>query len=216
LADKIPLIRPDPEDIDQWVDTSEEQNLQLLAARSATEIARQEIDRQRSGHYPTLDLVLSHDYDDTGGGFFASREIETNQIGLQLEVPLYQGGLVSSQVREARERFDQARELQEQQRRAVVRQTRDAYLGVVASISRVTALKQAVVSAESALEATEAGYEVGTRTIVDVLAVQRNLFGSLRDFARGRYDYIIVSLQLKQGAGILSADDLVQVNSWLK
>jgi outer membrane protein len=107
-------------------------------------------------------------------------------------------------------------QIEEQQRRSVVRQSREAYNGVISGISRVKAFKQAVVSSEKALESTEAGYEVGTRTTVDVLNVRRDLFRAKRDYASSRYDYILSILRLKQAAGIVNVDDLAQINQWLE
>ena len=213
---EVPLIRPDPEDIDEWVDTALRQNYLLEASRATTRTAREEVQVQRSDHYPTLDLVARADYDKTEGGSFGDRTVKENSISLQLSVPLYQGGLIRSRVREAVDRFEQAREQEEQQRRAVVRQTRDAYLGVRSSISRVKALAQRLVSAESRLEATEAGYEVGSRTIVDVLDAQGDRLESRRDLSRERYDYILNSLRLKQAAGTLSEEDVRRVDAWLR
>jgi outer membrane protein len=131
-------------------------------------------------------------------------------------MPLYQGGLVSSQTRQARDLFTRAQEEQVQQRREVERQARDNYRGVLAEISKVKALKQAVLSSAKALEASEAGFEVGTRTIVDVLDSQRELLRARRDHARSRYDYLLDTLGLKQAAGIVEADDLVQINDMLE
>ncbi len=215
LKTEVPLIRPDPENIEEWVGTAVNQNLQLRAARSASETGRQEIQVQRAGHYPTLDFVVNHDFSETGGSF-GSRTTRTSSFGLQLDVPIYSGGGTSSRVREAAHRLDQAQQVEEEQRRSVVRQTRDSYLNVLSDISRVKAFKQALISNESALEATEAGYDVGTRTIVDVLAAQRDLFRARRDYAQSRYDYIVNSLRLKQGAGILSENDIRQIDFWMK
>ena len=125
------------------------------------------------------------------------------------------GGAVVSRTREAGFRLDQAMQDEEAQRRAVTRQTRESFNGVMAGISRVKALKQAVVSNEKALESTQAGYDVGTRTTVDVLNARRNLFSARRDYARSRYDYILNSLRLKQAAGIVTVSDLEQINTWL-
>lgn len=213
---KVPLVTPDPADIDEWVNTAQLQNYQLEAARASTQTARQEVEVQRSGHYPTLDLVGRASYDDTEGGSFGDRTVKERSLSLQLSVPLYLGGLIRSQVREAAERLQQARELEERQRRAVVRQTRDAYLGVMSSISRVKALAQRLVSTESRLEATEAGYEVGTRTIVDVLDAQGDRLESRRDLSRERYDYILNTLRLKLAAGILASEDVRLVDGWLR
>jgi len=216
LMEDTSLVPPDPKDIEQWTSTALKQNLTLIAAQYAADIANQEVKRQRAGHYPTVDLVGSRDYSDSGGGRFGASQSETDSISLQLTVPIYQGGIVSSKVREAAHLKIESMEKLEQQRRTALRSTREAYLGVLAAISQVNALKQALVSSESALEATQAGFEVGTRTIVDVLVALRETFRAKRDYAQARYDYIMGTLRLKQGAGILNASDLEKIDAWLR
>ena len=134
---------------------------------------------------------------------------------MQFNYPIYAGGGVFSQTREAKALYDQSNQALEQQRRNTVRQVRESYLGVLASISRVKALQQAEKSSKSALEANEVGLEVGTRTTVDVLDSRRTLFRAKRDLARARYDYILNTLRLKQAAGTLSPADIREVNKWL-
>ena len=131
-------------------------------------------------------------------------------------MPLYSGGAVSSRTRASRERLQQQLDLLEQLRRQAHRQSRESYLGVISGISRIKALEQAVVSSEVALEATRAGFEVGTRTAVDVVTSERALFQAKRDLSRSRYDYIINTLNLKQAAGLLTVDDIDRINQWLQ
>lgn len=214
LGKFLPLTRPEPEDIDAWTEISLEQNLDIIATLNAVETVRKEIKVQRSGHLPTLDIVGRRDFNQTGGRF-GSIQIHSSSIGLELNVPLFQGGLVSSRTRESRQRLEQQLQRLEQTRRQAQRLTRQAYLGVISGISRVKALKQAVISSETALQATEAGLEVGTRTAVDVVASERVTSQSRRDYARARYDYILNTLRLKRSAGILSLEDLAKVNHWL-
>lgn len=216
LQADIPLITPEPQDIQQWADTALQQNLLISAAQSGAEIAFEEIERQRAGHYPSVDIVGSRTFAESGGGRFGGSETLGDTLSLQLNVPLYQGGLINSRTREAHARHSQALATLEQQQRSVLRQTRDAYLSVAANISRVQALKQAVTSNHTALESTRAGLEVGTRTEVDVLDAQRELFRTERDHARARYDYILQTLRLKQAAGTLSPADLAHINTWLQ
>ncbi len=140
----------------------------------------------------------------------------TDSIALQLKVPLYKGGRTVAQVKESAYLYNQSQENLEQQRRSVLRQTRDAYRGVTNGIGQVHALNQATVSTKSALETTQAGFEVGTRTIVDVLLAQRSLFGAKRDYDQARHEYILNILRLKLAAGTLSPDDLSYFNSWLE
>jgi len=215
LGDGMPLVEPTPGDIDAWTATAIEQNLNVAAALHAVDVGRQEIKAQWAGHLPTLDLVGSLGYDSSGGRFGGTR-IHADSIGVQLNVPLFQGGFVSSRTREARQRLDEDLERLELARRAAHRQTREAYLGVISGISQVNAFKQAVVSSETALQATEAGFEVGTRTAVDVVAAERVTSQARRDFARAKYDYILNTVRLKQAAGTLTDQDLALINAWLE
>jgi len=218
------LAKPEPSKEDDWVNTAMDQNLSLVASRIAEEIARDEVKVRRTGHYPTVDLVASRssfendqDTANDGGPFFPSdADSIGNRISLQVRVPLYSGGSTSSRVREAVYQHRAAKERLEGVARQTERQTRDAYLGVLSEISRVNALKQAQASSETALKATEAGFEVGTRTTVDVLDARRNLFRAQTEYARSRYDYILNVLRLRQAAGILTVSDLEQINTWLK
>ncbi len=214
LSERIELISPEPADVEQWIERALESNLGIVAARAGVEAAHQQLELARAGRSPNLDLVASHNYADTGG-LFGDRTSNSTVVGLQLSLPLYQGGGISARIRQARHGLEQAREELEKSRRQVQRATSDAYLTVLATISQVKALEQAVVSSTSALEATEAGYEVGTRTTVDVLNVRRNLYRAQRDYARARYDYILSTLRLKQAAGILGEEDLRRINGWL-
>jgi len=215
LGNDMPLVNPQPEEIDTWTDTALEQNLEVLSARYAIETAREEIRKQKTGHLPTLDLTARHAYESSGGRFgaFAAR---STSIGLELNVPLYQGGFVSSKTREAHQRLEQQRQRLEQARRLAQRLTREAYLGVISGISQVKALNQAVISSETALLSTQAGFEVGTRTAVDVVTSERVTSQARRNYSRSRYDYIINTLRLKRAAGILSTNDLIQVSQWMK
>ncbi|MET0085355.1 MAG: TolC family outer membrane protein [Sedimenticola sp.] len=214
VIEELPLNPPQPQNIDQWGETAQQQNLGIQSARYSTEIARQNIQVQNSGHYPSLDLVGSHSLDRSSSS--AGTDADTTSLGVQLTVPLYSGGSVTSKTRQATYDLEAAQENLDKQRRSVNRQVRDAYRGVLAGISTVEALKASTVSAQSALEATEAGFEVGTRTMVDVLNAQRDLFRARSNFAAVRYNYILSGLQLKQAAGTLAEQDLADVNSWLK
>ncbi|MBL1319527.1 MAG: TolC family outer membrane protein [Methylophaga sp.] len=215
LKNDAELVRPQPEDIDQWSENALIQNPAIAVAHFAVEDAKQTIELQKSGHYPTLDLVGQRAYDSSSDGGFGGSKTKQSTLGLQFNVEFDVGGRVRSQTREAEHRLSQAMQNEEQQRRSVVRQSREAYNGVMSGISRVEALNQAVISNEKALEATEAGYQVGTRTTVDVLNVRRDLFRARRDYASSRYDYILSSLRLKQAAGTIEQADLEHINQWL-
>ncbi len=218
LVEESPLVAPKPENIEAWLDIAKERSLSLIAAEKEMQIAREDVSRNRAGHYPTLDLVASHSYSDSDGGlvFQSGREVDDTRIGLQFNLPIYEGGLISSQTREAAHRYQQSKDLYEQQRRATERETRSSYLNVVANISTVRAFRQALTSNKTALEATEAGYEVGTRTAVDVLNSRRELFRAVRDYARSRYTYILETLRLKAAVGTLTEQDVAAINNWLE
>lgn len=214
LKEKIPLLTPDPADIDQWVKQATTQNLSLRSAIYNSDIAKEEINRQRSGHLPTLDIVASHDTSNSNSAF--GSESDSDRISLQLNLPIFSGGAVNSRTREASYRSEAAKQSVIQSRRSAKRQTRNAYLSVISEISRVKAFKQAVASNIKSNEATQAGFDVGTRTIVDVLLIQRELFRAKRDYARSRYDYILNTLRLKQAAGSLALPDIEAINEWLQ
>jgi outer membrane protein len=222
-VEEFPLPIPNPTSEEAWVGMAMEQNLQLLASRFDERIARDEISFRRSGHYPTVDLVAgrNHIEDDSersvlDGPFLpADSEIEGDSIGIEVTVPLFSGGRVSSRVREAVYLHRAAREQLQRVARETERATRDAYLGVLSEISRVRALEQAVQSSRTALEATQAGFEVGTRTIVDVLNSQRALYQAITNYYQSRYVYIGNVLRLQQAAGTLQIQDLERIDRWL-
>ncbi|WKZ13286.1 MAG: TolC family outer membrane protein [Gammaproteobacteria bacterium] len=233
---EIPLVSPNPADDNQWVELALQQNLSLQSAQLGADIARDNIRIARSGHFPTVDFVASHSDVDSDAkqktllnmqgqpsGSLNDQvrqptDFETSQdsFGLQFKVPLFSGGATSSETRQAVYEHRAAKERLERTARQTERQTRDAYLAVTSEISRVRALQQALKSAQTALQATEAGFEVGTRTTVDVLESRRQLFQAETNFARSRYDYIVNVLKLKQAAGTLNKDDVQEVDSWLE
>ena len=223
LKENIPLETPQPANITDWEKVAERSNINLRSNQLAVDIARQEIKRQFASHYPTLDFSASYT-DSTSKGTSTQpdspsiptgRESENTSMALTLTIPLFSGGRTSSQVRQAQADFADASQELERVHRQTTRETRSAYRGVVANISSIKALTQSQVSNQSALEATKAGFDVGTRTMVDVLLSTTNLFNAKRTLARSRYDYVVNVLKLKQAAGILTQDDLIKVNGWL-
>jgi outer membrane protein len=215
LSQHMELVRPDPDTVTDWINTALNQNLALLINEYDTKIAKQEIHRNRSQHLPTLDIVAT--YNDTeSGGLTGSRETEDSRIGLELNFPIFQGGRTHYQTKESQYLYTASLQAHERIKRETTRDTRDAYHNVVAGISRVAAFNRAVESAEVAAEATQAGFEVGTRTSVDVLLALRSVFQAQRDYSRSRYDYLLDTLRLKRAAGALSADDLLQIDAWLE
>jgi outer membrane protein len=222
-TDEFPLVSPDPADESSWVDLAMSQNLTVISSRLSEQVARDEISFRRTGRYPTIDLIAGRQYNERSGesrfNFGPALPIETdslgNSISVQLNVPIFTGGRTSSRIREAVYLHRASREQLQRVARETERQTRDAYLGVLAEISRVNALQQAVASSRTALEATEAGFEVGTRTIVDVLNSQFSVYAAVTNYYRSRYDYIGNVLRLKQAAGMLQVQDLEDVDRWL-
>jgi len=212
----LPLTPPLPATEQVWVDQALQNNLSLLSTRMDAEIARDNIRSQKTGHYPTLDLsaTRSGNVTDSNNAFNSSDTRGTN-LNLSLNVPLYSGGGTSSRVRESVYQYRAAKERTERNTRQVERTTRDAYLNVLSNISRVRALQQAVRSSQTALEATEKGFEVGTRTTVDVLNSRRSLLDAERNYSQARYDYLNNLLALKRASGELGEKDIAQINSWL-
>ena len=216
LGADIPLAVPDPADIDAWTDTALERNLPIRSASLAVAIAKEEIRIASAGAQPTVDLVGRAAATDKNRKPTGGSEAVSASIGLRLNLPLYTGGRVSAETREARARHRESMHIQERARRDAVRRTRQAYLGVESAIARVGALRQAVVSSQSALDAVDAGFQVGTRTSVDVLDAQRDLFQARNDLAAARYDYIRNALRLRLAAGTLVPSDLDAINEWLE
>lgn len=217
LGTTMPLEMPEPNDIDKWTEVALQQNLQLAGQRYAADRSRMEIQRIEAGHLPTLDLVGLHGRN-VANGNSSSRsraDVINNVVTIQLNVPIYSGGATVARTRQSRHLYQRDINEVERVRRSVQRQTRDSFLGVRSGISRVNALAQAVKSNEAAANAIEAGFQVGTRTTVDVLNAKRDLFRAKRDFAESRYLYVIDILTLKQAAGTLQEDDLRLVDSWL-
>lgn len=210
LNEKMPLSLPSPTDPEAWVRMALDNNLQLLSAGFSIEQARQNIQLQRAGHYPTLNAEAATSNFDNG-----SLSGTQNQVGLQLMIPLYTGGLVSSRSKQAAYQYEASRQTLENLQRDTVRTVRNSYRGQETAISQIKALDQTRVSTRSALEANQAGYEVGTRTIVDVLDAERNVYLAARNYAAARYAYISNYLVLRQAAGQLSDADVTEINGWL-
>ncbi len=216
LTGKIGLPKPDPAEPEQWVKAAADQNLQIKVQEYLHAIANEEVNKSRGGHYPTLDLVASHNYIDQGGSALGvATDNTSNQVGVQLNVPIYQGGYVSSRVREAVARREQSRDALAQAKRQTVRQTREAFLAVTSGAVRVQALEQAQVSSQKALESTLIGYESGVRTGVEVLNSQRELYRTKRDLSQARYTWLLSRLRLKLAAGTLSEADMSEINALL-
>ncbi len=226
LQEVLPLVEPDPFDADKWVEIALSNNPVVLSSRAAVEIADSNMRLARTGHFPTLDLVAT--YNDFTNKKFVIRDdfqqpiartdlgVDDTTVSLQLNIPIYLGGAVSSRTRQARYLMDATGQDLDDVQRATVRETQNAFRAILAGIQEVQAFEQARISAESALEATQAGFEVGTRTIVDVLIAQQRKFQAQRDNSIARHAYILRHLRLKSIAGLLTSEDLRVVNQLLE
>ncbi len=216
---------PEPSDRSAWVDFALENNNQLAAARFAEEAARQNATALKMGHAPTVTATYRYQDTETTGSIrqdpeslfnFDPDSDQTNETWqIRFDVPLFAGGSISANRRRAAEQFNVARESRINLTRNTVTQARSLHMTVMSDVSRVKARKQSIVSSQSALDATQAGYEVGTRNIVDVLNAQNKLFAAQRDYANSRYDFVINSLRLKEVAGTLSPEDIARLEGFL-
>lgn len=218
-TERFTAVRPEPAKVDDWLSIADEQSLDLLVRRLAKDIAKDDIESVKSGHYPTLSLNASASRDDQETTLLGATTnlpiTNSHSIGITLSVPIYQGGSVSARTEQARYNYVAVSEDLELTHRSTVRSVRSSYNAVNASIAGIRALEQSVVSAESALKATEAGFDVGTRTIVDVLDSTRNLYNAKSNLAGARYDFINSVLTLKRAAGNLTENDIVAINKGL-
>ena len=223
-AETMPLLTPAPANEDDWVKISMDQNASLLASRLAADIARDQVHTQFSGHLPTVDLVAGRSYSNADG----SRELASpaqvtssaseaygKSLALQVTIPIFSGGVTQSRVRQSQYSWIAAKERLERSSRETERLARDSYLGVISGISQVQALRQALSSSQTALKATEAGYEVGTRTAVEVLDSRRLLIQAQTNYSQSRYAYLNSLIQLRLAAGDLDRMTIEEVNKWL-
>lgn len=229
-GDDLPLKNPAPANEDDWVRVAMDQNLALVSSRLAANIARDDVRAAFGGHLPSIDLTASYGnqkittdqtFPPFPPNFPAPRSValendsDATLIGVQFTLPIFSGGGARSRVRQQEFLWQAARQRLERTSRQTEREARDAFLGVTSEISRVNALKQALESSRTALQATEAGYEVGTRTTVDVLEARRNLVQALTNLSRSKYDYLLNVIRLRQAAGTLDPSALEEINGWL-
>lgn len=219
LKPDAPMIKPVPADPEAWAKLARERNPDIVAAQKNVETARAATAQTRSGYFPSVDIYASYSDTDRNGGtgniFFSSQNGSTTSYGVEANWALFSGGGTYAASKQASYRAAAAQDQLTLTERSVVNSARTAFLNVAAGSYRVDARKQAVASNESSLDATQAGYEVGTRNIVDVLLAQRNMYAAKRDYAAARYDYVINSLKLKAASGQLSQVDISELNSWL-
>lgn len=229
LRDELPLEKPQPDGVNAWVSLALQNSPTLASRQHAVDAANLNVSSQRAGHLPTLSASLVRSDTPSWGTSSSTFGVSTpgglvipgnglradTTFGVTLNVPLFSGGLVTSQVHQAVFQRDAAQDQLEITRRGVIANTRNAYRAVIAGISEVEATKQAVVSAKSSLDATQAGFEVGTRTIVEVLTVQEQLFQAQSTYSQARHQFVLNGLQLKAAAGVASVDDIKAINALL-
>jgi outer membrane protein len=237
LSENFPLLTPNPENIDAWVDTAERQNWSIKAAEYATQAAMENIKQQNGGHFPTVNLQGSYIYSysntigtgateipiedseppNNGNGTLLPGRSHTKdaQVFLNIGIPLFQGGQVTAQTRQAKDNYQISSQQLEQSVRMTINNTRQSYLGIILGIRQIQADKQAIKSVRSSYYGLNEGYHVGTQTLVSVLNQQQKLFQTQTQYASDRYAYVNNLLLLKQAAGTLSENDLEAINAWL-
>ncbi len=217
LRPTLQIDSPQPNNMDEWVARAQDQNFQVRAQQAAVEIAKREIERQRAGHYPTVDLVgnVSDNTNQNLAILAPRRTLEQTQIGLQINLPIFSGGAVLSRTREAAALYEKSRSDLDNVRRSAVLDARRSFLNVSNGLAQVKALEQALVSSETSLQSNRVGYEVGVRINLDVLNAVQQVFSTKRDLAKSRYDTIISGFRLKQAAGNLSEEDVQRANALL-
>jgi outer membrane protein len=216
IGKNMPLVKPEPNNIEKWIEKANTQNMALLAQRETVIIAKQDVKIRRAGHMPTLNLVGTRSHSDSDGSITGPGVENTNTtISLELNIPIFRGWRTKSETRQAIYLLEAARQQLTAVERSTERQIRSAFMGVSSGTHRINALKQAVIANESALKAKRLGFRAGIRTNLDVLDAQRDLFRAKRDYSDARYSYILNWLKLKQSTGTLSVDDLKRTNKWL-
>lgn len=214
-ARRLPLEAPTPASFDEWVALAENSNPELAALRYGIEANREEVEKQRSGHFPTLDLIAQRSYSASETISIIGSQYNTDLVGVQLAIPLYSGGAVLSAERQALAGLERARQQYEAGKRQMTLNLRREYNNVMLGIAKVRALEEAFNSAGLALASTEMGVKAGTRNTLDVLNARQQVFSAQRDLSKGRYDYVIARLRLKAAAGTLGEGDIELVNRWL-
>jgi outer membrane protein len=221
LKPSVPLTPPDPSNMDKWVDAAESTNFTVQGQFAALEIAGGEIERNRAAHLPTLNLIANDGRQSSSVGTIGilgspATDIYNRQIGVQLNIPIFSGGNITSLTRQAVALRDKAGQDLENARRTAALSARQSYLGVTNGIAQVKALEQALVSSQSSLDSNKLGYEVGVRINIDVLNAQQQLFQTKRDLSKAIYDTIMSGLKLRNAAGILGDDDVLRINALLE
>ncbi|MBP9712614.1 MAG: TolC family outer membrane protein [Sterolibacterium sp.] len=217
LKSGVQLAAPEPEDINQWVEAAGKDNLNVQLGKTAFEISNREFEKNRAGHMPTLDLVAQHGRQTNGNSaLFGGTDTDATVVGLQLNIPIFSGGLTVSRTREAVALREKAKfDLDNVQRMAMLG-ARQAYLGVTSGLAQSKALEQALVSSQSALDSNKLGYEVGVRVNIDVLNAQQQVSSTRRDLAKARLQTLMGQLKLKAAIGTLNEQDIAAINGLLE
>lgn len=214
LGEELPIAPPAPVDRGAWVELAMQNNPQVLASQAGIEVSRSAVEIARAGRLPQINAFANYSYADSDADGIDGHD-SSSQVGVGVSVPLYTGGRTSASVRQNTYLLESSQYDFEDQRRSTIQEVRSSYTRVTNDVATVEARAQAVVSNQSALDATRAGYEVGTRNIVDVLNAEQNLYNAIAELASSRYDYVINLLTLRQQAGTLDEDALAEVNAWL-
>lgn len=214
LSNEYPIAEPTPNLPQPWLEKAWQGNLGLKIADQNTEAARRAAKAAHAGHYPTLSVTASHDYDE--GTAVSDNSNETNSIGLTFSMPIFSGGATSSKSRELEQRLIEAQQNREDTLRSVTQSTRSLLRNLRTGSLSVQALKQSIKSSQTALEATEEGYKVGTRNVVDVLQAEQQLYASQLEYANARFDFVQDLVTFKQQLGTLSPDDINDLDGWLE
>jgi len=210
LGENIPLIKPSPNNTVKWTTAALQNNVEIIAMINALEISKKEVSVQWGGHLPRIDIVGNYYVADDNSTF--GLRGDTASIGVQVSLPLFQGGSTQARIRQAEYQMKISEEELKRVQRSVKKEVRNAYRGVLSTISRVDALKKAVIASEQAVKGTKAAFQAGTRTMVDVLSEQRILYANKVDYSNARYTYLYNSLKLKKWAGSLSTQDLRKID----
>lgn len=217
IQEQLPMRAPEPALAQEWIDRGLSQSPDVLSQKYTLQEAQMEVKAQNAGHFPTLDLVYTNTNEDQGGSLFGgATEVETQKIALQLSIPLYQGGGVSSRKRQAIDRMYKSQEDLIRIQRQVTKEVNTAFQGVVANVAQVEALQKTLASQQEVLRNKERGLQAGLYPMLAVLDAQRDLAIAQRNYIEARYDYAINSLKLKRATGVLTEQDLIDISQWLQ
>lgn len=212
---RMELLPPQPANVDEWIARGEEVNPELRALRATIESAKQEIEKARAGHYPTVDLVAQRSESASENNVSINSRYLTSMVGFQANVPLFAGGYVNSQVRQARASLTKFEQQYESRRREVSQQIRKEYQNLTEGAAKVRALEQAERSADQALLSNKKGFQAGTRSQVDILNAQQQLMNTRRDLAQARYTYVVARVRLQGLVQSLNEQEIQAINAWL-